>query len=79
MDALIDRMQEAATEEAYPQAGHDLQRDVVAGMMDDRGVTTLPFLQAAQPSVKGDENPHGHTIRFETTWRDQSGCHSGRR
>jgi ABC-type transport system substrate-binding protein len=71
VDALIDRMKEAATEEAYLKAGHDLQRYVVAEMMYYPGVTTLPFIQAARTYVKGYENLHGHKIRFETTWLDK--------
>ena len=68
VDALIDRMKEAATEEAYLKAGHDLQRYMVVDMMYYPGVTTLPFIQAARTYVKGYENLHGHKIRFETTW-----------
>ena len=71
VDALIDRMKEAATEEAYLKAGHDLQRYVVVDMMYYPGVTTLPFIQAARTYVKGYENLHGHKIRFETTWLDR--------
>ena len=71
MDALIDRMKEAATEEAYIKAGHDIQRYVVAETMIYPGVTTLPTLQAHRAYVKGYENLHGHKIRFETTWLDK--------
>jgi ABC-type oligopeptide transport system substrate-binding subunit len=71
VDALIDRLREAATEKAYLTAGHDLQRYVVADMMYYPGVTTLPFIQAARTYVKGYENLHGHKIRFETTWLDK--------
>jgi ABC-type transport system substrate-binding protein len=67
VDALIDRLKEAATEEAYLQAGYDLQRYVTANMLY-QSVTTLPFLQAARAYVKGYDNLHGHKIRFETTW-----------
>jgi ABC-type transport system substrate-binding protein len=70
VDALIDRMKEAATEEAYPQAGHDLQRYLVENMMTT-SVTTLPFLPAARTSVKGYTHLHGFKIRFETTWLDK--------
>jgi ABC-type transport system substrate-binding protein len=70
VDALIDRMKEAATEEAYRQAGHDLQRYVVENMMTT-SVTTLPFLQAARTYVKGYEHLHGFEIRFEMTWLDK--------
>jgi ABC-type transport system substrate-binding protein len=70
VDALIDRIKEAATEEAYLQAGHDLQRYVTETMLF-QSLTTLPFLQAARSYVKGYENLHGHKIRFETTWLDK--------
>jgi peptide/nickel transport system substrate-binding protein len=70
VDALIDRLKEVATEEAYLQAGHDLQRYVTENMLY-QSVTTLPFLQAARTSVRGYENLHGHKIRFETTWLDK--------
>ena len=71
VDALIDRMREAATEEAYIKAGHDIQRYAVAETMIYPGVTTLPFLQAHRTYVKGYENLHGHKVRFETTWMDK--------
>lgn len=71
IDALIDRMQEAATEEAYIKAGHDIQRYVVGETMIYPGVTTLPTLQAHRAYVKGYENLHGHKVRFETTWMDK--------
>ena len=71
VDALIDRLKEATTEEAYRQAGHDLQRYTVADMMYYPALTTLPFIQAARASVKGYEHLHGFKIRFETTWLDK--------
>jgi peptide/nickel transport system substrate-binding protein len=71
IDALIDRMREAATEEAYINAGHDIQRYVVGETMIYPGVTTLPTLQAHRTYVKGYENLHGHKVRFETTWMDK--------
>lgn len=70
VDALIDRLKEAATEEAYLQAGYDLQRYVTEQMLY-QSVTTLPFLQAARAYVKGYENLHGYKIRFETVWLDK--------
>jgi ABC-type oligopeptide transport system substrate-binding subunit len=70
VDALIDRMKETATEEAYRQAGHDLQRYVVENMMTT-SVTTLPLLQAARTYVKGYEHLHGFKIRFEATSLDK--------
>jgi ABC-type transport system substrate-binding protein len=70
VDALIDRMKEAATEEAYRRAGEDFQRYVVENMMIT-SVTSLPFLQAAPTSVQGYEHLHGFKIRFETTWLDK--------
>jgi ABC-type transport system substrate-binding protein len=69
VDVLIDRMKEAATEEAYREAGYALQRYMVENMMVT-SVTTLPFLQAARTNVKGYEQLHGFKIRFETTWLD---------
>ncbi len=70
VDTLIDRLKEAATEEVYLQAGHDLQRYVTEQMLY-QSVTTLPFLQAARTYVRGYENLHGYKIRFETTWMDK--------
>jgi peptide/nickel transport system substrate-binding protein len=70
VDALIDRLREAATEEAYQKAGHDLQRYVTENMLY-QSVTTLPFTQAARAHVKGYENLYGYKIRFETTWLDK--------
>jgi hypothetical protein len=32
----------------------------------------LPFIQAARVYVKGYENLHGHKVRFETTWLDET-------
>jgi peptide/nickel transport system substrate-binding protein len=69
VDALIDRLREAATQEAFLQAGYDLQRYVTETMMY-QSVTTLPFIQAARTEVKGYENLYGYKIRFETTWLD---------
>jgi hypothetical protein len=46
MDALIDRMKEAATEELFRQAGHDFQR-YVAENMRLTSAASVPFLQAA--------------------------------
>jgi ABC-type transport system substrate-binding protein len=71
VDTLIDRMKEAATEEAYLKAGHELQRYMVVETMMYPSVTTLPFLQAARTYVKGYEQLHGFKIRFETTWLDK--------
>jgi ABC-type transport system substrate-binding protein len=71
VDELIDRMKEAATEEAYIKAGHDLQRYAVAETMIYPSVTTLPSLQALRTYVKGYEHLHGFKIRFETTWMDK--------
>jgi ABC-type transport system substrate-binding protein len=70
VDALIDRMKEAGTEEAFLQAGHDFQRYIAENMLTT-SVTSLPFLQAARTSVKGYEHLHGFKIRFETTWLDK--------
>jgi peptide/nickel transport system substrate-binding protein len=71
VDALIDRLREAPTEEEYLKAGHELQRYVVAEKMYYLSVSTLPFLQAARTYVKGYENLYGLKIRFETTWLDK--------
>jgi ABC-type transport system substrate-binding protein len=70
VDALIDRMREAATEEVYRQAGYDFQRYVVENMLTT-SVTTLPFLQATRTQVQGYEHLHGFKIRFETTWLEK--------
>jgi hypothetical protein len=70
VDALIDRMKEAGTEEPFLQAGHDFQQYVVENMPAATG-TSLPLLQAARTSVKGYEHLHGFKIRFETTWLDE--------
>ena len=69
VDALIDRLREAPTEEAYLQAGYDLQRYVTENMLY-QSITTLPFTQAARAYVKG----YGHLRapnRFEATWLDR--------
>ena len=58
VDALIDRLREATTEEAFLQAGYDLQRYVTENMLY-QSVTTLPFTQAARAYVKGYENLYG--------------------
>ena len=67
LDALIDHMKEAATAEAFRQAGQDFQRYVAAHMMI-ASLASVPFLQAARTTVKGYEPLHGYKIRFETTW-----------
>jgi ABC-type transport system substrate-binding protein len=69
VDALIDRLREAATEEAYLQAGHDLQRYMTEHMLY-QSVTTLPFTQAARTSVKGYGSFFAHN-RFESTWLEK--------
>jgi peptide/nickel transport system substrate-binding protein len=70
VDALIDRLREAATEEAYLQTGYNLQRYVTENMLY-QSVTTLPFTQAARANVKGYENLYGYKIRFETPWLEE--------
>ena len=70
VDALIDRMKEAATEETYRQAGHDFQRYVAENMIVT-SAASVPFLQAARTYVKGYEHLHGFKIQFETTWLDK--------
>jgi peptide/nickel transport system substrate-binding protein len=70
VDALIDRMKEAGTEEAFLQAGYDFQRYIAENMMAT-GVASVPFLQAARTDVKGYVHLHGYKIRFETTWLDK--------
>ena len=70
MDALIDRMKEAATEEAFLQAGHELQRYVTENMMFHERYH--PPLHPGGPYLcEGLEDLHGHKIRFETTWLDK--------
>ena len=71
VDELIDRLREAATDEAYLKAGHDLQRYVVAETMIYQSLTTLPFIQAARAQVKGYEQLNGFKVRFETMWLDR--------
>jgi len=70
VDALIDRMQEAATEETFRQAGYDFQRYIAENMMIT-SVSSFGFLQAARTYVKGYENLHGYKLRFETTWLEK--------
>ena len=70
VDVLIDRLRETTTEEAFLQAGYELQRYVTENMLY-QSVTTLPFTQAARTYVKGYENLYGYKIRFETTWVDK--------
>jgi ABC-type transport system substrate-binding protein len=69
VDALIDRLREATTEEAYLQAGYDLQRYVTENMLY-QSVTTLPFTQAARKLVKGYGSFYAYN-RFESTWLDK--------
>jgi peptide/nickel transport system substrate-binding protein len=69
VDALIDRLREATTEEAYLQAGHDLQRYVTENMLF-QSVTTLPFTRAAHNYVKGYGSFYAYN-RFESTWLDK--------
>jgi ABC-type transport system substrate-binding protein len=70
VDALIDRMKEAPTEEAYRQAGYDLQQYMAENMLVT-SIASVPFLQAARTLVKGYEHLHGFKIRFETTWLEK--------
>lgn len=70
VDALIDRMREAPTEEAFRQAGHDFQQYVAENMIVT-SAASVPFLQAARTYVKGYELLHGYKIRFETTWLEK--------
>jgi peptide/nickel transport system substrate-binding protein len=70
VDALIDRMREATTEEEYLQAGYDFQRYMAENMMTT-SVSSYAHLQAARSYVKGYENLHGYKLRFETTWLDK--------
>jgi hypothetical protein len=70
VDALIDHMREAATEEEYLQAGYDFQCYVVQNMLTT-SVSSYAHLQAARSYVKGYENLHGSKLRFETTWMDK--------
>jgi ABC-type oligopeptide transport system substrate-binding subunit len=70
VDALIDRMREAATEEAYLQAGYDFQRYVVENLMST-SVSSYGHLQAARISVQDYGNLHGYKLRFETSWLDK--------
>jgi ABC-type transport system substrate-binding protein len=67
VDALIDRMRQTATEEAFRQAGDDFQRYLVESMIT-RSISSFGFLEAVRSYVKGYENLHGYTLRFETTW-----------
>jgi hypothetical protein len=68
VNALIDHLKQTATEEAYRQVGHDLQRYVTEQMLYP-SVTTLPLVQAARASVRG--YAYGAPIRFETAWLDK--------
>jgi hypothetical protein len=70
VDVLIDGLKEAATEEAFLQAGYDFQRYIAENMMTT-GIVSFPFLQAARTNVKGYVHLHGYKIRFETTWLEK--------
>jgi ABC-type transport system substrate-binding protein len=70
VDALIDRMRQMATEEAFRQAGDGFQRYVVENMVTT-SISSFGFLQAARGYVKGYENLHGYKLRFDTTWLDK--------
>jgi hypothetical protein len=65
VDALIDCLREATTDEGNLQAGWELQRYVVAETMIYPSLTTLPFIQAARTNVKGYEQLNGVKIHFE--------------
>jgi ABC-type oligopeptide transport system substrate-binding subunit len=67
VDALIDRLRQAATEEDYLTRGHEFQSYVVENMIST-SIASFAFLQAARSYVKGYEQLHGYKIRFETTW-----------
>jgi ABC-type oligopeptide transport system substrate-binding subunit len=71
VDALIDRLREAATDDEYLKAGQELQRYVVAETMIYPSLTTLPFIQAARTYVKGYEQLHGFKVRFGSMWMDK--------
>ena len=71
VDALIDRLREATTDEAYLQAGHELQRYVVPETVFYTSLTTLPFIQAARTNVKGYEQLNGFKVRFESMWLER--------
>jgi ABC-type transport system substrate-binding protein len=70
VDALIDRMREAATEEEFVKAGQEFQQHVVEHMIST-SLASFAFPQAARSYVKGYEQLHGYKIRFETTWLDK--------
>jgi ABC-type transport system substrate-binding protein len=70
VDALIDRMREAATDEAFRRAGEEFQRYVVENMITT-SISSFGFLQAARNHVKEYENLHGYKLRFEATWLDR--------
>jgi peptide/nickel transport system substrate-binding protein len=70
VDALIDRLRQATTEDDYLARGYEFQRYVVENMIST-SVASFAFLQAARSYVKGYEQLHGYKIRFETTWLDK--------
>ena len=70
VDTLIDRLQEAGTEEGFLQAWYDFQRYVAEHMLAT-SVASVPLLQAVRTPVKGYEHLHGYKIRFETTWLEK--------
>jgi len=70
VDALIDRMKAAPTDDALVQAGQEFQR-YVTGIMLTCGIASLPFLQAARTDVKGYTYLHGYKVRFEPVWLDR--------
>jgi ABC-type transport system substrate-binding protein len=70
VDALIDRMREAPSEEKFRQAGYAFQQYVAENMVAT-SAASVPFLQAVRTKVKGYEHLHGYKIRFETTWLEK--------
>ena len=61
VDASIDRMRAAATDEAFRQAGDDFQRDVVENTITT-SVSSFGLLQAASGYMKGYENLHSNKL-----------------
>jgi hypothetical protein len=63
-------LQGAGTQGILVRTEYDFQRYGAENIMTT-SITSLPFLQAARTSGKGDEHLHGLKICFETTWWDR--------
>ncbi|MGH8060319.1 MAG: ABC transporter substrate-binding protein [Candidatus Entotheonellia bacterium] len=67
VDALLDRLALAPTQEEFSRLGRELQEYLYKNMIY-MSATSLPSLQAARDYVNGYVYERGFKVRFETTW-----------